>query len=79
VAVFDTTFHQTLPPEAYTYALPAELCQQHGIRRYGERCHTATAPAVQFASRAAAVLPLHEARPGSRRSPGAAEAISRRF
>ena len=31
VAVFDTAFHQTLAPEAYTYAVPAEL----GIRRFG--------------------------------------------
>jgi acetate kinase len=31
VAVFDTAFHQSLAPEAYTYAVPAEL----GIRRYG--------------------------------------------
>lgn len=35
VAVFDTTFHQTMPPEAYTYALPMGLAQEHRIRRYG--------------------------------------------
>ena len=35
VAVFDTAFHQTLAPEAYTYALDAELAQAHEIRRYG--------------------------------------------
>ncbi|MCB0179818.1 MAG: acetate kinase [Anaerolineae bacterium] len=35
VAVFDTAFHQTMPPPAYTYALPYELCQQHKLRRYG--------------------------------------------
>lgn len=35
VAVFDTAFHQTIPPEAYTYALPVALCQRLGIRRYG--------------------------------------------
>lgn len=35
VAVFDTAFHHTLPPRAYLYALPRELQQQHGIRRYG--------------------------------------------
>jgi len=35
VAVFDTAFHQTLPPEAYTYAIDAELAKQHKIRRYG--------------------------------------------
>lgn len=35
VAVFDTAFHQTLPAEAFTYAIPAELAREHGIRRYG--------------------------------------------
>ncbi len=35
VAVFDTAFHQTLPPIAYTYALPVELCAHYGLRRYG--------------------------------------------
>jgi acetate kinase len=35
VAVFDTAFHQTLPPPAYTYAIDAELARAHRIRRYG--------------------------------------------
>jgi len=35
VAVFDTAFHQTLPPHAYLYALPYELYQNHHVRRYG--------------------------------------------
>ena len=35
VAVFDTAFHQTLPPYAYLYGLPYDLYKQHGIRRYG--------------------------------------------
>ncbi|MEV6286096.1 acetate kinase [Kribbella sp. NPDC051770] len=35
VAVFDTAFHQTLPPHAYTYAVPSEWLDDHGIRRYG--------------------------------------------
>jgi acetate kinase len=35
VAVFDTAFHQTLPPHAYTYAVPTSWAQEHGIRRYG--------------------------------------------
>lgn len=35
VLVFDTAFHQTMPEEAYTYALPYELCQKYKIRRYG--------------------------------------------
>lgn len=35
VAVFDTAFHQTLPPAAYTYAIDQELAQAHRIRRYG--------------------------------------------
>jgi len=35
VAVFDTAFHQTLPPHAYTYALPSDWVEQLQIRRYG--------------------------------------------
>lgn len=35
VAVFDTSFHHTLPPEAFTYGLPYQLCQKHHIKRYG--------------------------------------------
>ena len=35
VAVFDTAFHQTMPEEAYIYALPYELYKKHGIRKYG--------------------------------------------
>lgn len=35
VAVFDTAFHQTMPPHAYRYALPEVLYREHGVRRYG--------------------------------------------
>lgn len=35
VAVFDTSFHQTMPPKAYMYGLPYELYKEDGIRRYG--------------------------------------------
>lgn len=35
VAVFDTAFHQTMPPQAYIYAIPYELYEEHAIRRYG--------------------------------------------
>jgi acetate kinase len=35
VAVFDTAFHQTMPPFAYRYALPEKLYTEDGIRRYG--------------------------------------------
>lgn len=35
VAVFDTAFHQTMPPKAYLYALPYECYETHKIRRYG--------------------------------------------
>ena len=35
VAVFDTAFHMTMPPKAYTYALPYELSEKYSIRRYG--------------------------------------------
>lgn len=35
VAVFDTAFHQTMPPTAYRYALPNYLYSEHRVRRYG--------------------------------------------
>lgn len=35
VMVFDTSFHQTMPKEAYIYALPYEWYERHKIRRYG--------------------------------------------
>jgi acetate kinase len=35
VAVFDTAFHRTLPPEAHTYAVPAPWRDEHHVRRYG--------------------------------------------
>ena len=35
VAVFDTSFFQTLPASAYMYPLPYDLCMKHRIRKYG--------------------------------------------
>ncbi|MEJ2201263.1 MAG: acetate kinase [Desulfuromonadaceae bacterium] len=35
IAIFDTAFHQTMPKHAYTYALPYEWYEKHGVRRYG--------------------------------------------
>lgn len=35
VAVFDTAFHQTMPPESYLYGIPYELYEKYKIRRYG--------------------------------------------
>ena len=35
VAVFDTAFHQTMPEEAYMYALPYEYYEKYKVRRYG--------------------------------------------
>ena len=35
VGVFDTAFHQTMPDYAYMYALPYEMYEKYGIRRYG--------------------------------------------
>ncbi len=35
VAVFDTAFHQTMPEEAYTYAIPDMFLKEHKIRAYG--------------------------------------------
>jgi acetate kinase len=51
VAVFDTAFHTTLPPHAYTYAVPREWARKHGVRRYGFH-GTSNA----YVSRAAAAL-----------------------
>ena len=34
-AVFDTAFHQKMPPAAHLYALPIEMAEKEGIRRYG--------------------------------------------
>jgi acetate kinase len=48
VAVFDTAFHATLPPQAREYALPAELRSRFGIRRFGFHgiSHGSVAPRV---------------------------------
>ena len=35
VAVFDSSFHKTIPATAYTYAIPHQLAAKHKIRRYG--------------------------------------------
>ena len=35
IGAFETAFHQTMPPEAYLYSIPAELAEQYDIRRYG--------------------------------------------
>ena len=35
VAVFDTAFHQTMPKKAFMYALPYEMYEKYGVRRYG--------------------------------------------
>jgi acetate kinase len=35
IAVFDTAFHQSIPPQAFRYALPNDLYQNHQVRRYG--------------------------------------------
>lgn len=35
VAVFDTSFHQTMPEQAYLYSLPYHYYEDYGIRKYG--------------------------------------------
>lgn len=35
VAIFDTAFHQTMPPSSFMYAIPNKLYKEHGMRRYG--------------------------------------------
>ncbi|QTE29922.1 acetate/propionate family kinase [Pengzhenrongella sicca] len=51
IAVFDTSFHSTLPPAAYTYAIDRELARKHSIRRYGYH-----GTSHQFVSRTTAEL-----------------------
>lgn len=58
VAVFDTAFHQSLAPTAYTYAIDAAVAEEHGVRRYGFH-----GTSYQYVSREAARLlerPLEE-------------------
>ncbi|WP_353988542.1 acetate/propionate family kinase [Ruicaihuangia caeni] len=60
VAVFDTAFHQTLPPAAYTYAIDTELAARYDVRRYGFH-----GTSHKYVSEQAAVLlgrPLNELR-----------------
>lgn len=58
IAVFDTAFHQTMPKHAYLYALPYEIYEKYGVRKYG--FHGTSHKYV--AQRAAAMLkrPLEE-------------------
>lgn len=51
VAVFDTAFHQSLAPEAYTYAIDAAVAAEHSVRRYGFH-----GTSYQYVSRRAAEL-----------------------
>lgn len=58
IAVFDTAFHQTMPPKAFMYALPYELYTKYGIRKYGFH-----GTSHKFVSKRAAVMlgrPLEE-------------------
>jgi len=54
VAVFDTAFHQTMPPRAFRYALPRDLYDAHRVRRYGfhgtSHAHVARRAAVLLGS-----------------------------
>ena len=62
VAVFDTAFHQTMPPAAFRYAVPQEWYARYGVRRYGFH-----GTSYRFVSeRAAALL----GRPPAARAPG---------
>ncbi len=65
VAVFDTTFHATLPRGAREYALPADLTAEHGIRRFGfhgiSHAHVAAAVAryLQTQPQALRIISCH--------------------
>lgn len=51
VAVFDTAFHRTMPPAAYTYAIDSDVAAEYKIRRYG-----AHGTSHKFVSREAAAF-----------------------
>jgi acetate kinase len=61
VAVFDTSFHQTMPPKAYVYSLPYEYYVKHKIRRYGfhgTSCRYVSQRASEILRRPAAELKM---------------------
>lgn len=58
VAIFDTAFHATMPPEAFRYAVPKELFEKHHVRRYG--FHGTSYKYVSAATAAAMGQPLSE-------------------
>jgi acetate kinase len=58
VAVFDTSFHHSLPEQAYLYAIPYHLYRRHRIRRYG--FHGTSHRYVAFRYRAIRALPREE-------------------
>jgi acetate kinase len=60
VAIFDTAFHATLPPRAREYALPAEMRERHGVRRFG--FHGISHEHVMRATAAFLGRPAHELR-----------------
>ena len=51
VAVFDTAFHQSMPPSAYTYAIDRVVAEERGVRRFGFH-----GTSHQFVARRAAAL-----------------------
>ncbi|MFH0802581.1 MAG: acetate kinase [bacterium] len=51
VAIFDTSFHRTIPEKAYIYALPYDLYVKYGVRRYGFH-----GPSHRFVAERAAVM-----------------------
>jgi acetate kinase len=59
-ACFDTAFHTTMPPEAFTYAIPARFREQ-GVQRYG--FHGLSYESIVTSLKAAALAPAGPARP----------------
>ena len=55
VAVFDTAFHQTMPPEAYMYGIPYEYFEKFDMRRYGFH-----GTSHEFVARRAAEITRHD-------------------
>lgn len=60
VAVFDTAFHQTMSPASFLFAIPYDLYEQHGIRKYG--FHGTSHKFVMQASAEYLGIPVSEAK-----------------
>ena len=63
VAVFDTAFHRSIPPQAATYAIDLDLARKHGIHRYGFHGIAHASLAASVPQRPTVLLPVYASLP----------------